>query len=210
MAAARIRHHRHVTAALCVGFGLTIAAAAQATVVQNVSVPALAAEADRVVLGVVTDQRVRPGRQGRGLIVTESDVEVLVDLTPGAAPAEPAERETVVLEQLGGTLDGRTLHVSGTAHLEPGTEVVLFLISGAPAKHGAARPYYLAGLALGAFAVERRLDGPSRVSRDLADLTLYGAPTSDPPVTLGDLVRALHPAAPVAGPDAFGAAEWLR
>jgi hypothetical protein len=132
---------------------------AHATVAKRATLESLTRQADLVARVVVREQVVPKERGPRGEIYTRSTLEVL-ELMKGEAPP------TLTLQQLGGTLQGVTLAVSGSARLLVGQEVVLFL------KRDEALPLvYLLSLAQGAYFV-----GPApahALSQDLRGVTFY-------------------------------------
>ncbi|MCC7538654.1 MAG: hypothetical protein IT379_20685 [Deltaproteobacteria bacterium] len=144
---------------------------AEATVATRLTRRALVHEANLVVHARVESRAVVPERGPRGEIYTRSTLRVLRTLE-GQAP------ETVVVQQLGGTLGGLTMHVEGNARLEPGDEVVAFL------DHDPARGVaYVVGLAQGVYRVVRGRSQRATVERDLSGISFYeptaGAPTID-------------------------------
>jgi len=134
-------------------------ALARATVARRATVEGLTRQADLVARVVVRAQEVPKERGPQGEIYTRFTLEVLERLK-GDAP------NALTLQQLGGTLDGVTLAVSGSAPLAVGQEVVLFL------KRDPTRPLvYLLSLAQGAYFVSA---APARLLRqDLRGLTFY-------------------------------------
>jgi len=92
--------------------------------------------------------------------------DVVLDVTgclKGACPA------AVTVRQLGGEVGGRGMAVEGTARLTVGGEVILFL---RPRRDGA---FAIVGMAQGAYAVERGVDGQVRaLARDLSGLGFVG------------------------------------
>jgi hypothetical protein len=70
----------------------------------------------------------------------------------------------IVLEQLGGTVDGVSSRVSGDARLSVGQRGVFFL----RAQNGRV---YLTALSLAVYFVDAPKKGPATVRRDLSDLT---------------------------------------
>lgn len=177
-------------AALAAGFVTALCAQAGATVVARASIADLRDEATHVVHARVVDRAVVPTFGPRGEIRTRTTLRVLTYLK-GAGPA------TLTVQQLGGTLDGLTMHVEGNARLEPGDEVVAFLDVDAMADLA-----YVVGLAQGVWHVDRT-PGALRVARDLEGLAFYRAGAvevtyDDPPLTLTELWAAIGVEAPSA------------
>jgi hypothetical protein len=90
-----------------------------ATTVRALSEPEMVRAAAAIVRGVVTEVRVR--RNAKGVIVTD-----VVIRTEELLKAE-ASVPNVTLTQLGGTLDGVTLHLPGNNRYAVGEEVLVFL-----------------------------------------------------------------------------------
>ena len=161
--------------------------AAHATVAKRATVESLTRQADLVARVVVRAQEVPKERGPHGEIYTRSSLEVL-ELLKGEAPA------TLTLQQLGGTLDGLTLAVSGSASLAVGQEAVLFL------KRDEGLPLvYLLSLAQGAYFVG---PAPERLlSQDLRGVTFYAG---------AEDATAKGAARPLAAPEPLLTLEQLR
>lgn len=121
-------------------------APARAAVFEQVSVEAVARDADAVVRGRVVASAARFGASGRR-IVTESTVEV-----DEAWKGAPARRVTVVTP--GGRVGDLAQRTEGAAALAPGEEVVLFLVARGDV-------FAVAAHAAGKFTVEGGLARPS-------------------------------------------------
>lgn len=124
---------------------------AAATTVRLQSERQMTAAAAAIVRGIVTS--VTPRRHASGLVVTDVVLEVERFLK-AAAPVT-----TLTFTQLGGTLDGRTLHVSGTSSFTVGEEVVVFLERGGDSlvEMGVGAGKYSILRERGTASVERRL-----------------------------------------------------
>jgi hypothetical protein len=92
---------------------------ARATVVVDRSVPLLAAKADLVVRGTVLSTKVQ-WNERHDLILTKTTIKPTEALKGDASQA-------VVIVQIGGSLDGVNMPVSGTASFAEGEDVVVFL-----------------------------------------------------------------------------------
>ena len=147
---------------------------AGATVALRATVESLTAQADLIVHAKALAQRTPKERGPQGQIYTQTELELI---TPwkGEAPA------TLTVQQLGGTLDGFTMQVSGSPSFELGAEYVLFLVK-SPNQEGL---YHVLSLAQGLYRVgpavmSERAGGSARtlirpVSQDLKGITFYQA-----------------------------------
>ena len=95
------------------------ASLAQATTVINVPLEQMAKESTVILHGRVEAQQVVP-ESGTDRILTLTAVEVLTEVKG------LKKNEIVTIYQVGGTLDGRTLHVSGALKFRQGEEFILF------------------------------------------------------------------------------------
>ena len=157
---------------------------AQATTVLPLSRADLAARSDTIVRAKVGPRStVRSEKSGR--ILTRSRLAVL-QTYKGEHQAQ------LELEQMGGTLDGATLVVSGDAALSSGEEVVLYLrCAGKPRCH-------IFGLGLGKYGVRVQPDGRKLAVRDLRGLkdTSGKKISEEPALPLAELERQLKGARP--------------
>ncbi len=151
-----IRSTRFLLAAL----GATLALlplSARAIVMQGLSLEELTRRADLVVHGEVLAQSVR--KEGKNLWTT-TRLRV-IDTLKGSAPGA-----TLGFDQLGGSLDGRTVRIAGDASFAPGEEVVVFL---ARTPEG----LVLYGFSQGKFVVAfDPVANAPLVTRDLSEATL--------------------------------------
>ena len=150
---------RRFTKGLCLSIALLVAAPASATLVRAVPMRTLAAQADVVVRGHVLDSESLYDPVFRR-VYTHTRVAVLETLA-GHTP----RTSVIEVRQIGGMLDGVESRVVGTAKLGMGTEVVLFTRT-----DGA--HHYLMGMAQGAYAVDRRAQGPATLHRETGDLRI--------------------------------------
>ncbi len=113
--------YRHLVsrAALTAVVLLASAAPVRATIVRALDEAEMTAAAALIVRGAV--RAVATRRSADGLPLTEITLEAERYLKADARPAE------LVVTQLGGTLDGRTLHVAGQSRYQVGERVLLFL-----------------------------------------------------------------------------------
>lgn len=111
-------------------------------------------EASAVVRGKVVEQHVEVDAE-TGRTRTVSSVEVLESLKGNDAPGA-----TIHVRQPGGHANGVTVLVSGTAPLQVGHEVLLFLVG------GEGGTYHLLGLAQGVWFVTRDRAGVMRLSHE--------------------------------------------
>ena len=131
-----------------------------ATVVRPVSANALAQQTNAVVHGRVSERWIVPKRGPKGEIYTRTRLEV-IEYFRGDGPHE------VVVQQLGGQLNGFTMSVVGSPALDIDDEVVLFLNT--DSEHGLS---YIVGMAQGVYFVET--DGAEPwVYQDLSGLSFY-------------------------------------
>lgn len=137
----RIALHPLWALALC----LLVPAAARASTVMALDVPALTRGSEQVIHGRVLQATSHP-LPGTGRIVTR--VEVSVDEALVGAVASPSVQVTLP----GGTVGDLRQHVSGAPELAPGEEVVLFLARGTEGLR-------VVGLAQGAFRIQRSEEG---------------------------------------------------
>jgi hypothetical protein len=111
-------NYRWLALLLCI----LVPGVALATTVRLQSERQMTAAAAAIARGTVLS--VTPRRHSSGLVVT--DVTLRVErLLKAAAPVS-----TLVFTQLGGTLDGKTLHVPGQSSFTVGEEVLVFLERG--------------------------------------------------------------------------------
>lgn len=131
---------------------------AEATVAYRATLKSLTEQADFVALVKVTSQQSPKERGPQGQIYTQSRVEVR-EYLKGQGEGE------LTVQQLGGTLDGLTMYVSGSPQLKVGAEYVLFLVKG----EGSLT--HIVSLAQGVY----ELTGPegSALRQDLRGLTFY-------------------------------------
>src|SRR5947209_4884396 len=101
---------------------LALAAAANATTIRPMTIEEMAASATTVIEGQAIDKWSAWDGQHRE-IMTFTRFNVTKSLK-GSAPKQ------VVVAQLGGTVDGITLHVSGIRHFQIGETTLLFLRPG--------------------------------------------------------------------------------
>lgn len=138
---------------------LSLPLPAAATVMVEVPIEDMARAADAIVLGRVVS----------------SEVRVVIDPVRGAVPhtlTRVAVQEwisgtgagTVVIDELGGEIQGHGLAISGTPAYGVGEEVIVFL----ERADGRLRTY---AMAQGRFEIRRGVGGvPDRVQRDLSDI----------------------------------------
>lgn len=134
-------------------------ASVRATVVVDRPIPELAGKADLVVRGKVSAQRVQWDEEHR-YIVTRTFIEPIEAL-------KGASGRTVIVRQVGGSLDGMNLAVQGMARFVVGEDVVVFL-----EKHpAAAGEFVLESMGASKFSVIPSEKG-TMVERSLGGLTL--------------------------------------
>lgn len=163
-------------AGLVLSAGLAVPAAATGAVMKYMELDDLVETSDVVVRGTVSDMRtVRDG--DRGDVFTRVDIEI-------SETYLGEERESVTVEQWGGTYQGRTHQIPGDAQFESGEEVIVFLAENRDDSDG---PMYLTGLAQSKFDVltgERAAGASALVVRDLSGLALVreedGTPGNEP------------------------------
>ena len=100
---------------------------AEATVATRATVESLTEQAQLIIFARATAQRTPKERGPQGQIYTQTDLQVH-ERWKGDAAAQ------LTVQQLGGTLDGFTLHVSGSPRLEVGGDYVLFLVKSVKAE----------------------------------------------------------------------------
>lgn len=165
----------------CGFFFAFIATPVAATVLADWDLNDLATRADRVVIGVIGEQR---SVRVDGRLMTETLIRVERTL-------HGQHRPTVVVTQLGGREGDRVSEVIGTAELIAGERMLLFTYGHADGRR------YLVGMALGAFFVR---DGGALSRRvNVPLLTRQGA-TRPPPglqrLGLKDVEAALKTVGP--------------
>jgi hypothetical protein len=187
---------------------LALPGPAAATILRPFDLAALSREAQAVVRGrVVSQESVRDEPSGR--IYTHSAVEVLeVVKGPVLAPdPRPGVAPRVVVRQMGGTIGDETMTVPGTADVQVGEEVVLFLRTDE-------RFGYLVGMHQGKYGV-RRDDAGAWVTRAPLPRAAVAPAATAAPDTGG---RAILPAGALAvapdgdgspGADRVALDEWL-
>lgn len=127
---------------------------AEATIIRPFDLVGLAYEAHVVVHGEVVAQESRWSEDG-SRIYTYSEVTVRERVKGTDVP------ETVLVKQIGGTVDEVTMQVPGTAQIVVGDEVVLFLRTDGIF-------HYLVGMHQGHYAVQRSAEGLPWVARGAA------------------------------------------
>jgi len=152
---------------------------ALATTVLPLTRADLAARSDTIVRARVASRApVRSEKSGR--ILTRSRLTVLATYKGASSPE-------LELEQMGGTLEGRTLVVPGDARLEVGEEAVLYL------RCVGKERCHVFGLGLGKFGVRVGPDGRKLAVRDLKDLTdTSGKVVASDSLPLEELERELR------------------
>lgn len=164
-------------AGLVLAAGLAMPAAATGAVMKYMELDDLVETSDVAVRGTVSDMRtVRDG--DRGDVFTRVDIEI-------AETYLGEERETVTVEQWGGTYQGRTHQIPGDAQFQPGEEVIVFLAESRDDPDG---PMYLTGLAQSKFDVltgERAAGESALVVRDLSGLAIMREHENEP-IDAGD------------------------
>ncbi len=118
----------HWTAVVSAAAIVAVAAAGRAAATTQVALTMeeLIYLADRIVVGTVMDAEARFAEGGRFIV---TDVEVQVD----EVLKGPEVAGALTVWQLGGEVDGVGMRVEGTAELDPGERVLLFLEEG---RHG--------------------------------------------------------------------------
>lgn len=109
------------------------------TVLADWDVPELVARADQIVIGTIGDQRTVSVEGGP---FTETTIQIEETLLGDRA------QRTLVVSQIGGTINGRRTSIDGDARLVRGRRMLLFTY-----RHADGRTY-LVGMALGAFVVD--------------------------------------------------------
>ncbi len=149
---------------------ITLLSSANATVSRAETLSTLSARASEVAVGRVVDLKMR---WQRGLIVTDVTLEVH-ECVKGVCGAGEAR---LVIQVLGGALDGYVMEVEGLARFGLGREVLVFLTKKAGfAPDGRVR-FEVVGLAQGQFEVVGTPDGSPNdalLVRDLDGLELIG------------------------------------
>lgn len=138
---------------------LAFPASAAATVMVEVPIEDMARDADAIVVGRVVRSEVRvvvdPVRGAQPHTLTTIAVSEWIVGSGGA---------TVVVDELGGEIQGHGLAISGTPVYRPGEEVIVFL----ERADGRLRTY---AMAQGRFEIRRGVGGvPDHVQRDLTDV----------------------------------------
>lgn len=141
---------------LAVVVGLLVASAAQATTIRGFTTKGMVQEAAVVVRARVID-RVSVWNGDKTKIYTDSTLKV------GEVITGKALSSAITVRQLGGSVDGVTMHVEGVAPIARGEQVVLFL------RTDGAR-FYLVGMAQGKLRVETLRDGREVVTRTISGL----------------------------------------
>ncbi|MCA9608932.1 MAG: hypothetical protein KC619_25190 [Myxococcales bacterium] len=136
-----------------------IPAAASATVMVEVPIEDMARDADAIVMGRVVSTEVRvvidPVRGAMPHTLTQIRVAEWIAGSGGA---------TVVVDELGGEIQGQGLAIAGTPVYRAGEEVIVFL----ERADGRLRTY---AMAQGRFEIRRGIGGvPDYVTRDLSDV----------------------------------------
>lgn len=140
---------------------LVASPAVQATTVLEVPLSQMARDSAMVVRARVLSQQTAWSDDGPR-IITRTTLQV-IDALKGAPMSH------VVLQQVGGTLDGITVRIPGDAVLTPGEDVVVFL-----ERHpDGSGDYVLAAMSFAKFRVVPTESGPI-VVRDLSGLALAG------------------------------------
>lgn len=140
---------------------------ASAAVMTYMGLDDLVEDSDVIVRGEVEDRRTFEDEE-RGKVFTHTTIEVSETYLGG-------DRETITLEQYGGTLDGTTHEIPGDAAFEVGEDVIVFL---AENRGPDASPYYLVGLAQSKFNVIGEGDD-ARVTRDMSNIAVRPEEGSD-------------------------------
>lgn len=130
--------------------------AAHATTIKGFTTRSMVGEAAAVVRGTVID-KVSVYNADKSRIYTDSRIKVRTVLSGRATES------TITLRQIGGTVDGVSMHVEGVAPIAKGEEVVLFLRTDG-------KRWYTVGMAQGKYAVHIAKDGKEVVSREVAGL----------------------------------------
>lgn len=135
-------------------------ATASATVMVEVPIEDMARDADAIVLGRVTSSEVRVVIDPvRGAMPHTLTTIAVADWIAGSGGA------TVVVDELGGEIQGQGLAIAGTPVYRAGEEVLVFL----ERADGRLRTY---AMAQGRFEIRRGIGGvPDLVTRDLSDVS---------------------------------------
>jgi hypothetical protein len=131
-----------------------------ATVVKPLSFDALVKSSDVVAHGFVVEQWAEAPDGLPGIVYTYTVLEV-------AQILKGEHTKRITLRQIGGTLGGYTVKLSGVPHFDLGAEIVVFA-----GRDNAKSPYVSVGLAQGVFFVTRK-DGDISLSRQLSGMTFY-------------------------------------
>ena len=172
--------HKQIAWLVFATFVLASAPAA-ATLLRSFDLTGLSREAHVVVRGKVFSQEDRWNEE-RTKIYRYSTVEVLERVKSERVAAR------IVVKQIGGTVDGMTMSVPGTADLRAGEEVVLFLRTDG-------RYHYLVGMHQGKYGVRRDASGVWVTREPLPRVTAAAAvakevrPAPAERLTLSDLLR---------------------
>lgn len=137
-----------------------LSAQVNATVAKPLSFDGLVKSSDLVAHGFVVEQWAEAPEGLPGMVYTYTVVEL-------AQVLKGEQTKRMTLRQIGGTLGGYTVKLSGVPHFELGAEVVVFAGRDDPNS-----PYVSVGLAQGVFFVKRTADGVS-LSRQLSGITFY-------------------------------------
>ena len=157
-------------------FVATLADRAHATVMVELSLDELIADATVIVQGVVERTGVQVSVGDRGVLPSTTTRVRVRRWLKGPAP-----RERVTIREAGGAWPGGGMHVAGTPRYRVGEELVVFL-EPAPDRPGALRTV---GMAQGKLVVLYGVgDTPSMVRRDVRDLAF--ARFADGAMTVGD------------------------
>ncbi|MEE2788722.1 MAG: hypothetical protein VX589_15410, partial [Myxococcota bacterium] len=105
---------------ICAAIGLAWPYVGSATVVEQLSIEELHAQSRYVVRAEVVDRYTLDARGPKGEIYTHTELRVF-EYFGAEGPRH------LRVQQLGGTLDGYTLHIEGNAAFERGQEVIAFL-----------------------------------------------------------------------------------
>lgn len=164
---------------------------AQATVATRASLQSLTEQAQLIILGKVTSQWTPKERGPQGQIYTQTSISVSETWKGVSVPS-------LTIQQLGGTLDGFTLQVSGSPGFTVGQEYVLFLV-----KSTQEELFHVVSLAQGVYQVSaptlsqvgNTVNVPRTVRQDLKGITFYQSMPPQGPATEGNqhLVRAEVP-----------------
>ncbi len=135
-----------------------LAASAHATTVRGFTARGLTHEAAAVVRGTVVSQS-GVWNADKSRIYTESKLRV-TEVVAGKLKARH-----ITVRQIGGTVDGVTMFVTGVARIPVGQDVLLFL------RTDGVR-YYLVGMAQGKYRIIKEKSGREVVTRELEGLNI--------------------------------------